>query len=147
MPFDRKPEKISEAMKIIVISSLFLILGDAAALSMAPKPTKILHSSCDNLLKTCEHPRSCPILKEEPPPVFDVTLKTSKGRFTLRTVTAWAPPYARRWWQLSRLNYMQATRFQRVVWRDFSGSGLPPFVVQFGYSGEPRAPTPAPLDT
>ena len=56
--------------------------------------------------------------------------KTSAGRFTLRVVTAWAPPYARRFWQLSMLGYSRASRFYRVDWRDFNKTGLPPLFAQ-----------------
>ena len=56
-------------------------------------------------------------------------------------VTAWAPPYARRAWQLSRLGYWRAARFFRVDYVDTTGAAppKPPFVVQFGYSGDAPA--------
>ena len=63
-------------------------------------------------------------MRQQPPPVFDATFRTTAGEFTLRVVTAWAPPFAR--------------RFYRVDWTDFAGSGRPPFMVQFGYSGSPE---------
>jgi cyclophilin family peptidyl-prolyl cis-trans isomerase len=87
---------------------------------------------CD-LLAACEHPASCPALSEPPPDVFSVKFETTAGQFTITTVTEWAPPYAERFWQLARTEYMQGAPFYRVD----RISNTEAWVVQFGYRGEP----------
>ena len=59
--------------------------------------------------------------------------ETTAGSFTVRAHTAWAPPFARRFHQLSTLRYMEGAPFYRVDRRNASAA----WVVQFGYRGEP----------
>ena len=95
----------AEENRLMIFLIILLCLGVASA---RKEPAA---GSCEkNLLETCLHPHSCLIMREKTPPVFDVTFKTSKGSFTLRTVTAWAPPFARRWWQISKLRYMKVRK-------------------------------------
>lgn len=88
---------------------------------------------CD-LAAVCKNPARCAVLAERPPDVFDVVFETTAGSFTIRTTTAWAPPFATRFWHLSRLRYMQGARFYRVDYVNPAKS----WVVQFGYRGEPN---------
>ena len=87
---------------------------------------------CD-LLTACATPSTCPTMAAEPPPSFDVVFTTTAGAFTVRTITAWAPPFARRFWQLSQLRYMEGAPFYRVDRLNASTA----WVVQFGYRGQP----------
>ena len=87
---------------------------------------------CD-LLAACNNPATCPALSEYPPDVFSVRFETTAGAFIITTVTAWAPPYATRFWQLARIGYMVGAPFYRV---DRINSSVA-WVVQFGYRGEP----------
>jgi len=91
--------------------------------------------ACD-LLSACEAPSSCALMSEEPPEEFDVTLETTAGSFTIRTVTSWAPPFATRFWRLSRLGYMNGASFYRVDRVD-RNDARDAWVVQFGYRGSP----------
>jgi hypothetical protein len=91
-----------------------------------------LTAPCD-LLESCRRPSSCPVFAESPPPVFDTVFYTTAGDFTIRSYTAWAPPYAKRFWQLGRLQYMAGAPFYRVD-RINASVG---WVVQFGYNGQP----------
>ena len=120
------------------VSTLPLLAFMAAACLRAATAAK-LPSGCNNLLAVCNKPHACAIMRQQPPPVFDATFRTTAGTFTLRVVTAWAPPFARRFWRIATLRYMDAAHFYRVDWTDFAGSGRPPFMVQFGYSGSPEA--------
>ena len=86
---------------------------------------------CD-LLTACAT-STCPMMAAEPPPSFDVVFTTTAGAFTVRTITAWAPPFARRFWQLSQLRYMEGAPFYRVDRLNASAA----WVVQFGYRGQP----------
>lgn len=105
-------------------SSARRLLDDApSAPAVAPGP---------DLLAACRDPE-CPELREEPPSTFDVAFSTTAGEFTIRAFTPWAPPFARRFWALSRLRYMEGARFYRVD-RSSDGQG---WVVQFGYRGDP----------
>ena len=88
---------------------------------------------CD-LLEACHRPSSCPALAGMPPAVFDTEFATTAGNFTIRTITSWAPPYARRFWNLAQISYMVGGPFYRVD-RLNATTG---WVVQFGYSGEPQ---------
>ena len=99
---------------------------------MAALFSSIGMAPCD-LLEACQHPSSCPVFSESPPPIFDTVMSTTAGTFTIRTYTEWAPPYATRFWQLGRLQYMNGAPFYRVD-RKNSSVG---WVVQFGYSGQP----------
>jgi len=85
-----------------------------------------------DLLAACTD-QGLPELLEEPPDTFDVVTSTTAGSFTIRVVTAWAPPFARRFWALSRLSYMEGARFYRVDRVSDNQS----WVVQFGYRGDP----------
>lgn len=87
---------------------------------------------CD-LLEACHNPSSCPLLSKPPPEVFDTTFTTTAGVFTIRAFTEWAPPYAKRFWQLGLLKYMVGAPFYRVD-RINATAG---WVAQFGYSGDP----------
>eukprot|EP00911_Craspedida_sp_UC1_P002498 UC1_evm1s1857 len=107
--------------------------------------------SCD-LLEACLDPSSCTGLGETPPPHFRVLFETTAGSFNMSVTTAWAPPYAQRAWDLARLSYWQNARFYRVDShahdenhnKNKHGNGAktllttPPFVVQFGYAGQPQ---------
>ena len=56
------------------------------------------------LLPTVARVKECLIahFAETPPETFSVTFRTTAGDFTIVTVTAWAPPYAQRFWHLAR---------------------------------------------
>jgi cyclophilin family peptidyl-prolyl cis-trans isomerase len=88
---------------------------------------------CNDLLSVCMNPSSCPILTEQPPSAFEVMYKTTKGNFVINVESSWAPPYAQRFWALSKLNYMNGSSFYRVDYISPNQS----FVVQFGYNGNP----------
>ena len=104
--------------------SRFVIFSLAAP--SPPPPT------CD-LLAACVAPATCPAMSAEPPDEFDVIFETTAGNFTIRTTTAWAPPFARRFYQLSKLRYMEGAPFYRVDRLNASEA----WVVQFGYRAEP----------
>ena len=68
------------------------------------------------------------------PPTFSVTYTTEHGAsWSIDVVTAWAPPYATRFWAVSRLGYHVGAPFYRVDRGD--DASQPSFVVQFGYRG------------
>ena len=111
------------ATKLAPHDSRFIIFSTSEA---PPTPP------CD-LLAACTTPSTCPALAAEPPPTFDVRFGTTAGDFTVRVTTAWAPPFARRFWQLSRIGYMEGAPFYRVDRLNASEA----WVVQFGYRGDP----------
>ncbi len=63
------------------------------------------------------------------PDSFKVRFETSKGRFTVQAVRAWAPRGADRFYHLVNSGFYDGVRFQRV---------LPNFVVQFGINGNTK---------
>lgn len=105
------------------LALLLLLLGGALAAPRATPP-------CD-LLAACLAPDSCAVLRETAPPTFAVTLGTTVGPVTIEVVSAWAPPYADRLWQLARLQYFVGATFYRMLRRNATEA----FVVQFGYNG------------
>lgn len=58
----------------------------------------------------------------------------------IHVTTAWAPPCAKRFWQISRLKYKEGGSFYRVCSVDFSDNSTKrdPFVIQFGLLGDPE---------
>ena len=118
-------EKASLLCSGVLLSVAIAMLGTVSASSHAEAP-------CD-LLAACERPASCPALFEPPPDVFSVRFETTAGQFTITAVTEWAPPYAQRFWQLARTEYMRGAPFYRV---DRINSSVA-WVVQFRYRGEP----------
>ena len=62
------------------------------------------------------------------PDTFRVSFETSKGRFVVEAVRAWAPVGVDRFHHLVSLGYYDGTKFFRV---------LPGFVAQFGMHGDP----------
>ena len=62
------------------------------------------------------------------PDTFNVEFQTSKGRFTVQAVRAWAPLGADRFYTLATNGFYDDNKFFRV---------LPDFVVQFGINGAP----------
>jgi cyclophilin family peptidyl-prolyl cis-trans isomerase len=122
--FSRKSLACSALISSVLIGSAAVAAGTHAG-NQAEVP-------CD-LLAACNNPATCPALSEDPPAMFSVRFKTTAGEFTVTTVTAWAPPYAARFWQLVRVGYMLGAPFYRV---DRINSTMA-WVVQFGYRGEP----------
>jgi cyclophilin family peptidyl-prolyl cis-trans isomerase len=115
----------ASAMALVSAGMAFAIAGNDFA-----KPASGF--ACD-LLTVCHEPETCPAMSETPPAKFSVTFETTAGNFTVTTVTAWAPPYAKRFWQLSRIGYMDGAPFYRVDRINATTA----WVVQFGYRGEP----------
>lgn len=125
----------SKISSLLVLSVLF---SSSLRLSIAVEalpPT----GGC-NLGDICLNPTACPIMQEDPPDEYDVLFCTNVGRFNVHVTTAWAPPFAKRFWQLSRLKYMEGGRFYRVCSVDFSNNATKrdPFVIQFGLRGDPE---------
>lgn len=108
-----------------------LMPHDSRLVTLTPRATAP-PPSCD-LLAACVAPSTCAALASRPPEIFDVRFETTAGDFTVRTTTAWAPPFAKRFWQLARVGYMRGAPFYRVDRR----SARDAWVVQFGYRGEP----------
>lgn len=82
----------------------------------------------------CNDPGSCPFWNSTPPEHFQVLYDTTEGKFTVTVNTQWAPPFAKRFWLLSNVGYMNCAPFYRVNFRNASSN----FVVQFGYSGRSK---------
>jgi peptidyl-prolyl cis-trans isomerase A (cyclophilin A) len=61
------------------------------------------------------------------PDTFRVAFETTRGRFVVEAVRAWAPNGADRFYQLAQEHFYDENRFFRVV---------PGFVAQFGLNGE-----------
>jgi peptidyl-prolyl cis-trans isomerase A (cyclophilin A) len=64
------------------------------------------------------------------PDTFRVAFETTRGRFVVEAVRAWAPNGADRFHQLAQEHFFDESRFFRVV---------PGFVAQFGLSNERKA--------
>ena len=75
-----------------------------------------------------ETPRAAPA--GPAPDSFRVAFETSKGRFVVEAVRAWAPNGADRFYALTREGFFDGNRFFRVV---------PGFVAQFGIADDPKA--------
>lgn len=63
------------------------------------------------------------------PDSFNVAFQTSKGRFVVQVIRAWAPLGADRFHELVADGFFDDNRFFRVV---------PDFVVQWGLAGDPK---------
>ncbi len=68
-------------------------------------------------------------LAQPAPDSFTVAFETTKGRFVVRAVRAWAPLGVDRFYYLASNQYYVGTRFFR---------NLPNFMAQFGIHGEPE---------
>lgn len=77
-------------------------------------------------------PKSC--AAGPAPPHYSVHYVTTAGNFTVDVTTSWAPPYAERFWLISRIGYHTNAPFYRVDYL----SAQTNFVVQFGYRGVPK---------
>ena len=85
---------------------------------------------------TCDwtQPKACLAAVGPPPPSYGVRYETTSGlSWTIEVTTAWAPPYATRFWALSNIGYHVGAPFYRVDYANASTR----FVVQFGYRSEP----------
>ncbi len=85
-----------------------------AACSSAPPPKK--------------EAAAVPLKKETAPPVYQVTLDTSKGPVVIEVHRDWAPIGADQFYTLIKTGFYDGDRFFRVVRN---------FVVQFGINGDP----------
>lgn len=63
------------------------------------------------------------------PDSYRAVFETSKGRFVVEVIKAWAPEGAERFYRLIEQRYYDEARFFRVI---------PNFVVQFGINGDPK---------
>ena len=78
-------------------------------------------------------PKACLAAVGPPPPSYSVKYETAAGlAWTIDVTTAWAPPYATRFWALSKIGYHVGAPFYRVDYANASTR----FVVQFGYRGD-----------
>ena len=66
---------------------------------------------------------------EKAPDTFRVKVETTKGDFEIQVTRAWAPLGADRFYNLVKIGYFKDIAFYRVIYG---------FVVQFGYSGDPK---------
>lgn len=71
---------------------------------------------------------SHPSWSEPAPDTFYATFETTRGRFVVEVVRAWAPIGADRFHNLIRHGYYDDARFHRVV---------PGFITQWGVAGDP----------
>ena len=78
-----------------------------------------------------------------PPESFEVVYETSIGSFTVHVNGSWAPAIlTQRYYLLATLGYNAAARFYRVDYVDTYSESVgfpprPPWVVQWGYNGDP----------
>jgi homoserine O-acetyltransferase len=70
-----------------------------------------------------------PSWSEAAPDTFAVRVETTRGRFVIEVVRAWAPIGADRFYHLVRNGFYDDARFHRVV---------PDFITQWGVSGRPE---------
>lgn len=76
------------------------------------------------MLRHPEHPA----WRDAAPDTFRTAVETSKGRFVIETIRAWAPLGADRFYGFVRAGFLDDSRFFRV---------LPKYIAQFGVPGDP----------
>lgn len=104
----------------------------AAQLHAAAQPLTVN----DAFLVECAKgaPSCASYLTATPPDHFRVRVSTSRGgAFTVHVTTAWAPPFATRFYRLALLKYGEGGPFYRVL----ALNRTERFVTQFGYRGVP----------
>ena len=81
-------------------------------------------------------PAACLAAAGAPPASFRVDYVTERDglAWSIDVVTAWAPPYAARFWALARIGYHVGAPLYRVD--RVEGSPADSFVAQFGYRGD-----------
>ena len=104
-----------------------------------PPPLKVDDADAEmtalpTLLCDFTQPNKCIASAGPAPPAFDVTYHTTAGNFTVHVILADAPPYAQRFWAVSRVGYQDGARFYRVDYENSTEN----FVVQFGSNGRPE---------
>lgn len=101
---------------------------------MIPAARLILAGLAVASLATCKRSSggllapSAEALAKRAPDSFRVEFETTKGKFVVRAVRAWAPNGVDRFHYLARNHYYDSVKFFRA---------LPNFVVQFGLHGDP----------
>ena len=91
------------------------LLAAAAAACGKPRASALLTPNADSLAQPA-------------PDSFSVAFETSKGRFVVQAVRAWAPRGVDRFYFLANNHFYDGTKFFR---------NLPNFMAQFGIHGDP----------